>query len=87
MGRRNFNNYSLMDIIEDFAASEGLISSEKELSEMFDEEVAPSVIEQYGEDDTIAMDEAFNNWTDALCEEGELHEEQYNSYTYVGKYS
>jgi hypothetical protein len=39
------------------------------------------------EDDETAINELFNNWTDGLCEEGRLHQEQYNSYTYVGDYS
>ena len=83
----NFNNYDLLEIIEEFADFNKLISSEKELSERFDEEIAPLVIEQYGENDEPAMNEAFNNWSDSLCKDGKIHEEQYNKYEYVGKYS
>ena len=83
----NFKNYELLDIVEEFASSNNLISSEDELSERFDEEVLPYVIECYGEDDEPAINEAFSNWMDSLCKEGELHEEQYNQYEYVGRLS
>jgi hypothetical protein len=58
---------------------------ENELSEIFDQDVLPSVLKQYGEDDLIAVNEAFNNWSDALCKDGYIHEMQYNRYCYVGK--
>ncbi len=47
----------------------------------------PYVIETYGEYATLAMDRAFNDWTDSLCKDGVIHPEQYNNYVYVGKYS
>ena len=76
----SFNNYTLLEIVEEFAHDNGLISSEEELSEKFDEEIAPSVVKQYGEDDEPAMNETFNNWSDSLRDEGQNHEEQYNNY-------
>ena len=83
----NWNSYDLIEIIEEFASDNNWIASEEELSERFDQEIASTVIAQYGEDDTVAMNEAFNNWTDSLCKEGEIHPEQYNNYCYVGEYS
>lgn len=84
----NFNNYTLIEIIESFAEENGFgFSSEEQLSEAFDESIAPMVIEQYGADDTVAMNEAFSDWTDSLCKDGELHPEQYNTYCYVGQYA
>ena len=74
-------------MIELYATDNGLIDSEQMLSERFDETIAPDIIAHYGEDDTVAMNEAFNNWTDTLREDGEIHEEQYNQYCYVGLYS
>lgn len=59
---------------------------EESVSQDFDENVLPLVIEQYGEDDTIAISQAFNDWTDSLCKDDLLHSSQYNSYTYVGKH-
>ena len=76
-----------LELVEEWASECGLISSEEELSEIFDEEIAPLVIEQYGEDDEPAMNEAFNDWSDALCRDGVLHELQYEDYCYVGKYA
>ena len=84
---RNYNDENLLEMVELYAEEMGYIESEEELSECFDDGVAPIVIEKYGEDDEPAMNEAFNNWTDSLCKNGEIHPEQYNKYCYVGKYS
>lgn len=84
---QNFNQVDLLEIVEYWADSEGLISSEEELSNRFDEEIAPLVIEQHGEDDQPAINESFNNWSDSLNRDGDLHDEQYDKYSYVGKYS
>lgn len=81
----NFANYDLLEIVEAFAEDNGFISSEAELSERFDEAVLPDVIAQYGEDDQVAINEAFNDWSDMLCKDGDLHDEQYNKYCYVGR--
>lgn len=81
----NFNNINELDLIEGFAESNDLISSEEELSERFDEEVLPWVLGLYGDEDEVAINQEFNNWTDVLCKEGEIHEEQYNQYEYVGR--
>ena len=59
--------------------------TEEQLSELFDNEVLPLVVEQYGEDDIIAINTAYNDWTDMLCKDGEITDEQYNNYCYVGK--
>ena len=46
----------------------------------FEAEVLPYVID--GERDIPARSEAFNNWTDALCENNEISEWQYNNWTH-----
>ena len=38
-------------------------------------------------DDGPAMREWFNNWTDSLCQDGQIHSLQYENYTNVGKYA
>jgi hypothetical protein len=81
----NWNRIDLIDIIEFYASDNDMICCEEELSERFDSEILPGVIEAYGEDDEPAISEAFNNWTDMLCKDGEIHPEQYNSYCYVGR--
>jgi len=66
---------------------------DREFSARFDEEVAPMVLETYetyetyDADDSIAFNEAFNNWTDDLCKDGDISEDVYNNVCYVGKYS
>lgn len=81
----NWNRVDLLDMVELYAEDNGMIASEQELSDRFDSEILPHVIEKYGEDDQPAINEAFNDWTDSLCKDGEIHEEQYNSYCYVGR--
>jgi hypothetical protein len=83
MGR--WDRVDLLEMVELYAEDNGLIASEDELSKRFDEEVLPLVVEEYGEDDEPAISEAFNNWTDSLCKDGELHPEQYDKYCYVGR--
>ena len=80
-----FNGITILELAEAYAEENNLIASEEELSERFDEDVLPQVIAQYGEDDSIAIREAFNDWSDALHKDGELHESQYNEYCYVGR--
>ena len=60
---------------------------EAELSARFDSEVAPHVFAQYGENDEPAMSQAFNDWSDMLCKDGEIGDAQYNAYCYVGRYA
>ena len=83
----NYNNENLLEMVELYAEEMGYISSEEELSEKFDDEILPSIIEKYGEDDLPAINEGFNDWTDGLCKGGEIHTKQYNNYCYVGQYS
>lgn len=39
--------------------------------------IKPLIVEQYGEDDTPALSESWNNYTDELCKDGQLTELQY----------
>lgn len=84
---RKYHDENLLEMIEMYAEERGHISSNEELSELFDDSIAPMVVKQYGEDDKVAMNEAFSNWLDGLCKEGEIHPEQYSKYHYVGEYS
>ena len=84
---------SEIEAVEFFAAENGLPESEADLSERFDSEIVPELPAEWfderstgGHVDSIAIREAFNDWTDALCKDGELHDVQYNTYCYVGKY-
>ena len=53
---------------------EDIYDANKELSDMFFD-LTP--IAEFG-NDTVAMREAFNNWTDALCKDGEICDDTYN---------
>jgi len=51
----------------------------------FETELLPLIIEEFEQDgvpDIPARSEAFNNWTDALCKNGEISEWQYNNWTH-----
>ena len=83
----NWNNIDNLELVELYAEDNNLIASEQELSDLFDEEVLPSVLKSCDEDDEAAINESYNNWTDALCKDGEIHIEQYENYCYVGRLS
>ena len=78
---------SMLELVEEVAEERGMITSEEELSILFDADVAPAIIAKYGADEQPAINEGFNDWTDALCKDGQIHPEQYNNYCYVGKWS
>lgn len=82
-----FNNENLLEMVELYASEISAIDSEEMLSERFDSDILPSVIKQYGADDEVAISEAFNNWSDGLCKDGEIHSQQYAEYCYVGSAS
>ncbi len=44
----------------------------------FLESVKPAVVAQYSESDTVALSEAWNDYSDSLCKDGELTALQYN---------
>ncbi|MCB0386322.1 MAG: hypothetical protein KDD43_13090 [Bdellovibrionales bacterium] len=81
-----------LELVEGYAEYHGGVASEEELSEIFDEQVMPGILEVHGEkgvefEDTDRVNQAFNDWTDNLCKEGYIHQEQYDKYEYVGKWS
>lgn len=83
----NWNRIDMLEVVELYAADNNMIDSEESLSKRFDDEILPLVIEKYGEDDSVAINTAFNDWSDGLCKDGEIHSEQYNAYCYVGRLS
>ncbi len=50
----------------------------------FDKHIKPTIIAEYGEDDYVAINKGWSNWTDALCKDGRLTEGQYNDWDYDG---
>lgn len=43
--------------------------------------ILPSVIARYGRSDRVAICEAWNNYTDALCKDGRIREYQYSTWS------
>ena len=76
----NYNDETLLEMVELYAEEMGYIASNEELNEMFDAEILPHVIAQYSADDEIAISEAYNNWAHELAESGEIHPIQYAEY-------
>ena len=60
-----------------FDPTYGETITDEELIERFEEGVLPGVVQQYGADQ-CALDQAFNDWTDGLCKDGEISTRQYN---------
>ena len=48
--------------------------------EEFNYWIKPSVIEMFGVDDVTAMQQAWNNWTDDLRQDGGITVQQYESW-------
>ena len=84
----NMKDATTLELAEEVASFyKELVQDEQDLSDRFDNEMAELVIEEYGEDDEIAFNEAFSNWADGLCTDGIIHLSQYDSYEYVGAHS
>ena len=75
-----------LEIVEELQDNDGKIANEKQLSDQWDL-LLDNALEPFPLDDGPMFREEFNNWTDSLCKDGELHELQYNEYCYVGKHS
>lgn len=58
---QNYYNENLLEMVEMYAEEKGLISNEEELSKLFDDDIVDDVIVDYGNDDIIAINVAFNN--------------------------
>ena len=88
-----FYHLSELEIAEELAGASGHpYFSEDSVSEAFDKEIMPGVLEQYGKlgvafTDECAISEAFSAWTDGLQTEGYLAQVQVASYDYVGEWS
>jgi len=78
---------SKMELVEAYAEENDLYASEMQLSTAFDTLVLPNVLEKYDANDQDAIDQEFNNWSDAIHTEGLLHDEQYMVYGYVGTHA
>lgn len=50
----------------------------KQAHDQWRESNVPALIDQYGKDDEVAFSEDWNNYTDALCKDGELTDLQYH---------
>lgn len=89
----NYNDENLLEMVELYASEANLpYWDEEALSHAFDRDIMPGIIEQCGKkgeafDDETMVNEEFNNWSDMLCKDGEIHPEQYANYCYVGEYS
>ena len=81
----NYNDETPLEMVELYAEEMGYIASESELSEQFDSMFTddPTMKEKLSNDD-VMLSEAFSNWADGLCKDGEIHPLQYNDYEYCG---
>ena len=52
--------------------------TEEKVVKLFEETEEGEVLRTYGDNDRIAMREAFNNFTDMLCKNGWITEDMYN---------
>lgn len=55
--------------------------TKQEAIQVFKQYILPSVILTYGKNDKPAKAEAWNDYTDALCKNGQITVKQYNSWS------
>lgn len=85
--------YKLLDSNDQLSVEEYITDhSESSVSVMFDEslnELSFSSLEEANNflNDSIAINEEFNNYVDMLYSDGELGDQQVNQYVYVGQYA
>ncbi len=89
---RNYNDEDLLQMVEMYAETQGYISSEDELSDMFDshlKEVLDSMSHVDAQrllKDKPALSEMFGQYLDTLCKDGEIHPIQYAEYSDKGRH-
>jgi hypothetical protein len=69
------------DAVDDDDSIEYFDEIQEGIRALFKGEIEPYVIKQYGPDDEIALNEAFNDWTDGLCKDREISNHIYNNVT------
>ena len=74
-------DYDQSDSLEDGEWCEDCTPNWDTIVQRFRDEILPYVVAQYGPDDEPARNEAFNNWTDGLCKDGEISPWQYDNET------
>lgn len=80
----NYNDLSLLDIVETFADDNGLLASEYRVSLEFDASELPWIADMYGELNAVILKATFDYWLHNMYRDGLIHIEQYNNYEYVG---
>jgi len=55
-------------------------------AQRFRDEVAPGILAAYGPCDAPAFAQAWNDWTDALCKEGEIPDTEYSNWEHPSRY-
>lgn len=85
-----FTNMTELELVEAYIDElykphSKVYADEQALSDAFDLWIAE--IDGFDLEDEIAVREAFSNWADTECKEGNLHSVQYSNYDYVGEHS
>lgn len=81
----NWKNTTELEVIEILASYEGLIASEEELSEGFDNLLLCDMEKRETlANDEVMLNEEFSYYADNLRANGLLHLLQYESYDYIG---
>jgi len=57
------------------------ITAQREARKEFNADVKPAIVAHYGSSDRVALDEAWNDWTDMLYKEGRISERAYDRWT------
>lgn len=55
--------------------------NQKEARKLFNADIKPAVVKMYSHNDTIALNEAFNDWIDSMARDRQITQKQADSWT------
>jgi len=55
--------------------------NKRDVLEEFKRDILPIIVQQYGKNDKPAVSQAWNDYTDMLCKDGQITQRQYDTWT------
>jgi hypothetical protein len=83
--KKEFIDNRIKNINEEVELELDDLKDEEYYRNLFDETIKPLIVEQYSEDDIVAINTSFNDWLDGLEKDGEIGSIATEYYTYDGE--
>jgi len=55
--------------------------NKRDVLDEFKRDILPIIVQQYGKNDKPAISQAWNDYTDMLCKDGQITQRQYDTWT------